>query len=413
LPFLGGAARIYDGDHGRGLVKRNNPFNATRGDPPAMQPATDASYRELMDLYCRHPIGGPPSETFVEILKYYFSPEEAHLAAHMEFHELTPGEVIARRAGMASEEASAALTTMASRSWVRGLIQQDGTRVFRLLPIVPGLYEMPFYLREKTPDLERLAALYDTYYREGWGQELHGGKIQISRVLPAHQQEKEQVMPYEDVVKILEQNDRVYSIPCVCRLAYGRCNSSIDVCMSLAGPQAKAEAASHFPIYDPAVLQERHGFREISIDEAIANLDRTEKEGLVHVCSNVQDEPVFICNCCRCCCVLLRSVSDLGMAFGVAPSSYWMAIDDECTGCGLCVDRCPVDAITVSRNQAEVSYDLCLGCGVCAFVCPSEAMRLEKRNQNMFIPPANADEMYTIIGLDRGRAWPVPQHHHH
>jgi len=54
-------------------------------------------------------------------------------------------------------------------------------------------------------------------------------------------------------------------------------------------------------------------------------------------------------------------------------------IDQElCSGCGNCVDRCPVDAIILDEF-AVVNRDLCLGCGLCAGVCPEEAITLHLR----------------------------------
>jgi hypothetical protein len=43
----------------------------------------DRPYRELQQRFAAHPIGAPPTDTFMEILKFYYEPEEAHLAAHM------------------------------------------------------------------------------------------------------------------------------------------------------------------------------------------------------------------------------------------------------------------------------------------------------------------------------------------
>ena len=49
-------------------------------------------------------------------------------------------------------------------------------------------------------------------------------------------------------------------------------------------------------------------------------------------------------------------------------------IDDEsCTGCGICEENCPHDAIRVNKTigKAEITEILCKGCGLCSNVCPS------------------------------------------
>ena len=50
--------------------------------------------------------------------------------------------------------------------------------------------------------------------------------------------------------------------------------------------------------------------------------------------------------------------------------------NDLCVGCGICVDDCPVGAITLKENQkAVINDDACIRCGRCHEVCPQEAVR--------------------------------------
>ncbi|KKL89093.1 hypothetical protein LCGC14_1918110, partial [marine sediment metagenome] len=46
-----------------------------------MTTAVDKAYQDLQRTYAGHPFGAPESQTFIEILKFYFEPEEAALAA--------------------------------------------------------------------------------------------------------------------------------------------------------------------------------------------------------------------------------------------------------------------------------------------------------------------------------------------
>lgn len=45
-------------------------------------------------------------------------------------------------------------------------------------------------------------------------------------------------------------------------------------------------------------------------------------------------------------------------------------ITDECIGCGACVGGCPVEAITLNGDKAEINPEECISCGACAAVCP-------------------------------------------
>ncbi len=41
----------------------------------------------------------------------------------------------------------------------------------------------------------------------------------------------------------------------------------------------------------------------------------------------------------------------------------------RCTGCGACVEACPVGAIAMVENKARVIETLCAGCKACLSVC--------------------------------------------
>lgn len=50
---------------------------------------------------------------------------------------------------------------------------------------------------------------------------------------------------------------------------------------------------------------------------------------------------------------------------------------DECIGCGVCVDECPVEALSLdSEGISTVDPDVCTECGACVDVCPVAALSL-------------------------------------
>ena len=51
------------------------------------------------------------------------------------------------------------------------------------------------------------------------------------------------------------------------------------------------------------------------------------------------------------------------------------ACDNACIGCRKCEKNCPVEAIKVKNNCAEIDYSICTFCGKCAEVCPTHCIK--------------------------------------
>ena len=58
-----------------------------------------------------------------------------------------------------------------------------------------------------------------------------------------------------------------------------------------------------------------------------------------------------------------------------------------CTGCEMCVQACPYDAIHLVDGKAQVNEVLCEGCGTCSATCLRAA--IEVRN----VTPLQVHEM--------------------
>ncbi len=192
----------------------------------------DKPYVELGTTFSKGAIGAPVTDTQVEILRLLFDPDEAHLAASVDYLP-EPEEVIAKRAGVSLEDAAELLTRMASRDLIRGVKRPDGVRVFRIPLFAPGLFEIVYVNRAPSPDLDKLGALFEKYFHEGWGHETHGNGVPVSRVLPAVGPPKDHVVPYEDALKLLEGTPFAALVNCQCRRAVRACDHPTDVCIGL------------------------------------------------------------------------------------------------------------------------------------------------------------------------------------
>ena len=52
----------------------------------------------------------------------------------------------------------------------------------------------------------------------------------------------------------------------------------------------------------------------------------------------------------------------------------WITIED-CNGCGICVEECPVDTIALKDEEAEIDMGGCIRCGICHDICPQDAVK--------------------------------------
>ncbi len=79
------------------------------------------------------------------------------------------------------------------------------------------------------------------------------------------------------------------------------------------------------------------------------------------------------------------AMKNVGMGLGSRSAKQRMHADfephpsaEKCTGCGRCVQWCPVGAIVVGPDRvAAVDYELCYGCGECVAACTFGAIAID------------------------------------
>jgi electron transport complex protein RnfB len=328
-------------------------------------------FERLADALDRLANGFTRSESGVElkILRKMVSPEEAAVACVMtSTPEAVP--VIAERAGVPVREAGQILKELARREFV-WVSSTPGSRGFRLAPFVVGSYEARML---RAPDPE-FAQLVEEFF-SGPGRELLMTQPSVHRTLPARAAVKsEWVLPYDEVRAVLLNAKSFIVGDCVCRvqqdqLESRRCDFPVKACLWFSNSEAGGKEGT------------------ISQQEALAFLDEIEKVGLVHTVSNVQEGHGYVCNCCGCCCGLLRGINEWGIGDSVAQANYYAEIDQElCTACAVCVGRCQVNAISQTDGAYAVDRALCIGCGLCVTGCADGAATLRPKPPEEIVAP--------------------------
>jgi NAD-dependent dihydropyrimidine dehydrogenase PreA subunit len=332
---------------------------------------SDIVFEQLAEALDKLPNGFPrtPSMIEIRILKKIFSPEQAALASQLGGSFETIDE-FSKRAGLSVEQAGKQLFKLVRRGMV-WLDRGNGRPRVRLAPFVVGIYETQLELMD-----HELAHLVEDYLAHGGAEGIMKPQPALHRVVPAQQAVKtEWVLPYDDVRAILLSARTFQLRDCICRLQQDqlgsrKCDFPVNMCLSFSDDERST---------DPG---------DISREEALAILEKSEEVGLVHTVSNVMQGVGYVCNCCGCCCAILRSINDWGIENSVAHANYFAVIDPEiCAGCGDCIKRCQVHAISEGDGVSVVDRACCIGCGLCVTGCPNEAARLERKAEAEIIHP--------------------------
>ena len=335
----------------------------------------DQIYQRLADALNALPNGFPRTETGsdIKLLEFLYTPDEAapcELGIKWE-----TSEAIAQKLNMLPKEALAGLFTMVRQEKV-WIDRQDGKYKFRLAPFIVGSYEASGDRMN-----QQLASLVEDYFNDGGVYGIMQPQPALHRVIPAvDTMDLEWILPYDNVLKILENAEVFHVQDCICRKQQKSLDSGCDAplhnCLT----------------FSTIARSPKPG--DITKQEAIQIIDEAEKAGLVHSVSNVIDGLSYICNCCGCCCGILRGITKFGIENSMARANYEAVVDaPSCIGCKICLKRCQVAAIAIVDVKAVIDRNICLGCGLCVSTCKSKAIKLLPRPQaEQVVPPKDFGE---------------------
>ena len=372
-------------------------------------------YKSAAEVVCKQGMFPfPVNDTTISIMKHVVEDNADELDFICAFNQKSSQtlEELGSSSEFSDEEIDPIATSLAKKGLIFNQPNSAGIMVYRLLPLMTvGLMEYKFMGELKGDEKEQqLAGLFQKLLDDvrDQVQENYDDLVPmlksappIDRTVPARTTEdgkairiipldkavevpEEFILPSQSVEDIIDKFDEIAVGHCFCRQRRKILGESCAIDAPVLNCFSFGKSARH------TVAQ---GFaRMVTKDEARNIMKEAEKAGLVHKAfhpgSKVSRPETSICNCCKDCCDTLHLWRD--GAFPLLNSTYYLSLidPDACSGCGICVDRCPTDAIELNDDQkAERDENACFGCGICARFCPEGAISLKEGLRKVTILP--------------------------
>lgn len=365
-----------------------------------------SGYTSLVDRINRFSQGAPPSDTLYKILKVLFSEKDAALVSLLPIKPFTMGKA-ARIWKMKTSDAQKILDDLADRAILLDM-DENGKQTYVLPPPMAGFFEFSLMRLRKDIDQKTLSELFYQYLNmeEDFIKALFTkGETQLGRTFvhePALSDEISiSVLDYERATEVIRTaSGRGISI-CYCRHKMQHldrdCNASKEICMT-------------FNVTAQSLVKHGHA-RPVSREECLDLLNIAYDQKLVQFGSNVREKVNFICNCCGCCCEAMIAAKRFDHLHPVHTTNFLPEIQEgDCTGCGQCVNVCPVEAMSLvsandpknpKKKKAKLYEETCLGCGLCVRVCQENHIVLILRSQRV-ITPMNSVHQAVVMAIERG-----------
>lgn len=366
------------------------------------------AYKSLEERLNKFPQGASPSETLYKILAMMFTEKEAALVAKLPIKSfnIKDASIIWKLDEITTAKI---LENLASKALILDLeCERDGEQKYMMAPPMAGFFEFALMRTGGHLDQKILSKLLHQYLNVEdafvkdlfWGTDTKLARAFVQeRVL--NDDNSIDILDYEKASHIIKSAKHIGVSSCYCRHKAHHlgddCYAPMETCLS----------------FDTtAYTLTKHNYaRKIDSSEALDILNMSYDYNLVQCGENVQKQPNFMCNCCKCHCEAFVSAKKFGFLVPVNTTSYIPNINKEkCIGCGKCNKVCPMDAIKVEQSTdknstnklAKLNENICLGCGVCVKNCPTSAISLMRRKETI-ITPVTTVHRAVLSAIEKGQ----------
>ncbi len=362
--------------------------------------AKEEVYHALAERLSKTPEGAPINEDLMAILHRLYTESEALVGSKFSSIPMNLTK-IATLTGIEENDLKVILDGMSEKGLVLDIPRKESF-YYMLAPMLVGFFEYTFMRTGDHASLKELAELFEVYFHsEGVMKEIAGLDTKIMRTLIYESiiplAVETEVLDYELASEVIRQSGGGAITMCACRHEASHlgkaCDAPVDVCMSL------GKAAEW-------IVRKGLG-KSATVEDLLGVLERTQALGLVHLCDNVMNKPTYICNCCGCCCKVLRGINEQ-QVFATHSSNFIPSLDlESCISCGICADKCQIDAIIMTDQGSGseipvINQERCIGCGACASACPSGSLTMSRRFV-LNVPPVDGREKYRRMATEKGR----------
>jgi len=360
-------------------------------------------YERLGEHFSRMGMGYPYRDDLIEILRENYTESEAEVALAIP-NSVVPMEPvnveeIQKKIDLSREDLAEALEGLYEKGLLFSGETKEGEKGYALLQMGYGFPQTFFWKGEDTPHARKMAEIAAKYFNRKVTVEAYGSsETKPNRYIPVGRSietEKQAVFPQHMMEKVINDAKIIALAHCPCRVVYslrGReCGHPTEVCM-------KFNDLAKF-IIDKGLA------REITKEEALGIIKQSEEAGLVHFVDNAEGDIQHNCNCCGCACWNVGNIRRRKIPRDAIMATYFLRETDEneCTGCGSCVEICPVDALELEDETPTVDHEWCIGCGVCATVCPTGAIKMALRpDRTGELPAKNFKDLHEKIMEEKG-----------